>query len=58
VAMVQKMKDIIKKRGYIDVKVFKEEMPMSRKYIVAYLDYLDNLGDIEKIDNKRYLKNS
>jgi selenocysteine-specific elongation factor len=58
VTMVQKMKDIIKKRGYIDVKVFKEEMPMSRKYIVAYLDYLDNLGDIEKIDNKRYLKNS
>ncbi|WP_457560983.1 selenocysteine-specific translation elongation factor [Caminibacter sp.] len=58
VNMVNKMKEIIKKRGYIDVKVFKEEMPMSRKYIVAYLDYLDNLGDIEKIDNKRYLKNS
>ena len=54
--MINKMKDIIKKRGYIDVKVFKEEMPMSRKYIVAYLDYLDQLGDIIKIDNKRYLK--
>ncbi len=53
---INKMKDIIKKRGYIDVKVFKEEMPMSRKYIIAYLDYLDNLGDIIKKDNKRYLK--
>jgi len=53
---VKKMKDIIKKHGFIDIKKFKEEMPMSRKYIIAYLDYLDNLGDIVKIDNKRYLK--
>jgi selenocysteine-specific elongation factor len=51
------MKEIIKNKGYIDIKTYKEEMPMSRKYIVAYLDYLDNLSDIEKRDNKRYLKN-
>ena len=53
---IKKMKEIIKNKGYIDIKTFKEEMPMSRKYIVAYLDYLDNLSDIEKRDNKRYLK--
>ena len=54
---IKKMYEIMEKEGYIDIKKFKEHMPMSRKYIVAYLDYLDNLGDIEKRDNKRYLKN-
>ena len=53
---IKKMKEIIKKEGYIDIKKFKEYLPMSRKYIVAYLEYLDNLGDIEKKDNKRYFK--
>ena len=55
-SVINKMRDVIKKRGYIDVKIFKEEMPMSRKYIVAYLDYLDQMGDIVKEDTKRYLK--
>jgi selenocysteine-specific elongation factor len=50
------MKEIMASIGYIDIKTFKQELPMSRKYIVAYLDYLDNLGDVIKIDNKRYLK--
>jgi selenocysteine-specific elongation factor len=54
---LKKMKDIMQRVGYIDIKTFKEEMPMSRKYIVAYLDYLDQMGDVEKRDNKRYLKN-
>jgi len=54
---IKKMKDIMQNEGYIDIKKFKEHMPMSRKYIVAYLDYLDQLGDVEKKDNKRYLKN-
>lgn len=53
---IKKMREIMEKKGYIDIKTFKEEMPMSRKYIVAYLDYLDNMGDIIKIENKRYLK--
>ncbi|MEO1927359.1 MAG: selenocysteine-specific translation elongation factor [Nautiliaceae bacterium] len=53
---LKKMREIIEKEGYIDIKKFKEHMPMSRKYIVAYLDYLDQMGDIEKIENKRYLK--
>ncbi|ACM92505.1 selenocysteine-specific translation elongation factor [Nautilia profundicola AmH] len=54
---LKKMREIMEKEGYIDIKKFKEHMPMSRKYIVAYLDYLDQLGDVEKRDNKRYLKN-
>ena len=53
---IKKMKEIMEEVGYIDIKVFREKMPMSRKYIVAYLDYLDNMGDVIKIENKRYLK--
>ncbi|WP_456469801.1 selenocysteine-specific translation elongation factor [Caminibacter sp.] len=53
---IKKMKEIIEKEGYIDIKKFKEHMPMSRKYIVAYLDYLDNLEEIVKKDNKRYFR--
>ena len=49
-------REIIEKNGYVDIKSFKNEIPISRKYIVAYLDYLDQLGDIEKIDNKRYFR--
>lgn len=51
--LVQDMKSIIKKDGYIDISNFKELYPLSRKYLVAYLDYLDNFSDIKKINNKR-----
>jgi selenocysteine-specific elongation factor len=53
---IKQMKKIIEKNGFIDIKTFKEEIPMSRKYIVAFLDYLDNMKDIVKIDNKRSFK--
>lgn len=47
------MKTIIKKEGYIDLANLKELYPLSRKYLVAYLDYLDNFAEIKKVDNKR-----
>jgi len=53
---LNKMKEIIQKEGYIDIKTFKKHLPMSRKYLVAYLEYLDQMGDIEKIENRRVLK--
>lgn len=53
--LISNMKEIIKKEGYIDVQNFKSSYPMSRKYIIAYLDYLDSIQGIEKKDNKRYL---
>ena len=55
VSLVTKMKEIIKNDGYIEVQNFKEKFPMSRKYIISYLDYLDNIQGIEKKENKRYL---
>lgn len=54
-SLITKMKEIIKNDGFIEVKNFKEKFPMSRKYIISYLDYLDNIQGIEKRENKRYL---
>ena len=54
-SLITKMKEVIKNDGFIEVRNFKEKFPMSRKYIISYLDYLDNIQGIEKRDNKRYL---
>jgi len=53
--LMQELKAIIKKEGFLDIGIFKKHYPLSRKFIVAYLDYLDNFGDIKKEGNKRYL---
>jgi selenocysteine-specific elongation factor len=53
--LVNDMKGIIKKDGYIDIKNFKEMHQLSRKYLITYLDYLDNFSEIKKQDNKRVL---
>ena len=51
--LVNSMKEIIKKDGYIDVKNFKASYDMSRKYLIAYLDYLDNFSEIKKEEQRR-----
>ena len=51
--IIIKMKEIIKEDGFIQIANFKERFPMSRKYLVTYLDYLDNFSNIKKIENKR-----
>lgn len=53
--LVQNMRAIMKNEGYIDIKNFKEKFPMSRKYLVTYLDYLDNFGDVKKEAQRRVL---
>jgi len=53
--MIAEMKNIIKTEGYINIKNFKEKYPLSRKYLIAYLDYLDKFSEIKKEDGKRYL---
>ncbi|PHS58469.1 MAG: selenocysteine-specific translation elongation factor [Sulfurimonas sp.] len=49
------MKSIIKRDGYINISNFKDMHSLSRKYLIAYLDYLDNFSEIKKQDNKRVL---
>ncbi len=51
--LVNDMKNIIKKDGYIDIQNFKEKHLLSRKYLITYLDYLDNFSEIKKDGNKR-----
>ncbi|WP_331774772.1 selenocysteine-specific translation elongation factor [Sulfurospirillum sp. 1612] len=53
--IVAKMRDIMLKEGYIDISSFKKHFNISRKYLVAYLDYLDEFDDINKQDNRRSL---
>lgn len=51
--IVQEMKNIMTEDGYIDIKNFKERFPISRKYLISYLDYLDNFSQIKKDGSKR-----
>jgi selenocysteine-specific elongation factor len=54
--IISKLREIISNEGYVDVASFKKHFDISRKYLVAYLDYLDNFDDIKKEDNRRYIK--
>jgi selenocysteine-specific elongation factor len=47
------MREIITAQGYIDIRNFKEHTPMSRKYLIAYLEYLDKSAQIDKKGEKR-----
>ncbi len=51
--IIKVMKNIITTEGYIDIQNFKEKFPLSRKYIITYLDYLDNFSQIKKDGNRR-----
>ena len=51
--IVQSMKNIIRDEGFINIENFKKKFPLSRKYLITYLDYLDNFSQIKKVDNKR-----
>lgn len=51
--VVKLMKNLIKNDGYIEISNLKNHLDLSRKYLICYLDYLDNYSDIKKLDNKR-----
>lgn len=51
-----KLRNIIKQKGYVDITTLKEALPLSRKYLIAYLDYLDKFDDIINTQGRRTLK--
>ena len=51
--VVKTMKEIIKEDGFIEISNFKDRFDLSRKYLITYLDYLDNYSDIKKVENRR-----
>jgi len=52
---IKLMREIIKEDGFIEIFNFKQRVDLSRKYLIAYLDYLDNFSDIKKLENRRVL---
>ncbi|TLD80198.1 selenocysteine-specific translation elongation factor [Helicobacter sp. MIT 05-5293] len=55
-ALIEQMRDIIRKHSYIDVAILKNYTQLSRKYLISYLEYLDQFDDIQSSDNKRFFK--
>jgi selenocysteine-specific elongation factor len=45
----------MKNEGSVDISSFRKYYDMSRKYLVAYLDYLDLYDDVKKDGMKRVL---
>ena len=54
-AMMAHLRDIMRKEEGVDIKSFREHFNLSRKYLVAYLDYLDNFDDVKKEGTRRIL---
>ena len=51
------MREIIHTHGYIDIALLRSVLPLSRKYLINYLEYLDKFGDISKDgENRRVLR--
>ncbi|MDO7253028.1 selenocysteine-specific translation elongation factor [Helicobacter cappadocius] len=50
------LRQLIKENGYIDIFILKEKIGLSRKYLIAYLDYLDHFEDITNTQGKRTFK--
>ncbi|MCH5313027.1 MAG: selenocysteine-specific translation elongation factor [Helicobacter sp.] len=50
------MRELISKYGYVDVALLREHTKLSRKYLIGYLEYLDQFDDIECFKNKRTFK--
>ena len=53
--ILSEMRAIIKENDFVDIRTLKEKYPLSRKYLIAYLDYLDRFSDIKNEGGKRYL---
>jgi len=51
--MLAALKQIIQDEGYVDIHLLKEKFHLSRKYLIAYLDYLDKFSDIKNEGGKR-----
>lgn len=50
---MRKIRQIIKKDGFANVKNVKDELNFSRKFAIAYLEYLDKFDDIVKNGDDR-----
>lgn len=54
-SIISTMRTIMSNEQGIDIKSFKVHFDISRKYLVAYLDYIDQFDDIKKVGTRRVL---
>lgn len=54
--VMKQCRQIIKEEGYVDIKNLKDRLKLSRKYLIAYLEYLDMFEDISKQGTKRVVR--
>ena len=54
---MKEIREIIKKNGLANVQILKEKLGLSRKFAIAYLEYLDKFDDIKNINNDRIFIN-
>ncbi|BCZ16867.1 selenocysteine-specific translation elongation factor [Helicobacter sp. NHP19-003] len=54
---INSMLEILRVSGYLDVQLLKEKLILSRKYAIAYLEYLDKRGYTHNEQGRRTLKN-
>lgn len=52
-----RLREIIKTSGFVNVVNAKDKLNLSRKYLIAYLEYLDTKPDVVKDGNDRKLRN-
>ncbi len=55
-SVMTRLREIMKTQGYVDVRNSKEHFGLTRKYLIAYLDYLDKFDDVVKDGMMRKLK--
>ncbi|EAI3352126.1 selenocysteine-specific translation elongation factor, partial [Campylobacter coli] len=53
--LMQECLEILKSQS-LDIQSMKERFNLSRKYAIAYLEYLDKDERVQKKDEKRFLK--
>ena len=52
-----RLREIIKTSGFVNVVNARDKLNLSRKYLIAYLEYLDTKPDVVKDGNDRKLRN-
>ncbi|WP_104696876.1 MULTISPECIES: selenocysteine-specific translation elongation factor [unclassified Helicobacter] len=56
--LIQEMRLLLEKNGYLNLEILREAWGISRKYLIAYLDYLDSFADIINESGRRVLRYS
>ncbi len=54
--IVEEIRSLIKQKGYVDLEILRQHWDISRKYLIAYLDYLDCFEDILNDKGKRKMR--